>query len=90
MVYNAVFVKTRNAPANRADRQNKKGMESVVRLHPFYHWCVAMRLLLIGCKITRSIHSGNYIFIVIAFTFGDDYSFFIEIDFGFRYTRYLS
>ena len=65
-------------------------MESVVRLHPFDHWCVAMRLLLIGCKIASSTHSGNYILIVIAFTFGDDNNFVIEIDFGFRYTRYLS
>jgi hypothetical protein len=47
-------------------------------------------LLLIGGKITGSTYSGNDIFVVIAFTFGDDYNFVIEINFVFRYTRYLS
>ncbi len=65
-------------------------MESVVRLHPLDHWCVALGLLLIGGKITGSSYSGNYILVVIAFTFGDDYNFVIKIDFVFRYTRYLS
>ena len=70
--------------------RHKKGMESLVRLHPLGHSCVAWLLLLIGGKITGSTYSGNDIFVVIAFTFGDDYNFFIEINFVFRYTRYLS
>jgi hypothetical protein len=65
-------------------------MESLVRLHPLGHSCVAWLLLLIGGKITGSTYSGNDIFVVIAFTCGDDYNFFIEINFVFRYTRYLS
>jgi len=65
-------------------------MESVVRRHPFDHRCVAIRLLLIGSKIASSTHSGNNILIFIAITLGDDDDFVIEIDFGFRYTRYLS
>ena len=65
-------------------------MESVVRLHPFGHWYVAMGLLLGGGKLTGSSYSGNYIFVVITITHGDDDLFGIEIEFVFRYTRYLS
>jgi hypothetical protein len=90
MVYNAVCAKSDKVPAERADLLNKKGMESVVRLHPFDHWCVAMQLLFIGGEIASSTHSSNNILIFIAITFGDNYNFFIEIYFGFRYTRYLS
>ena len=48
-----------------------------------------MQLLLAGGKTTGSTYSGNYIFVVIAVTFGDDYNFIIKIDFMFRHTRYL-
>jgi hypothetical protein len=48
-----------------------------------------MLLLFVGGKTTGSTNSGNYILVVIAFTFGDDYNFVIKIDFVFRYTRYL-
>ena len=47
-------------------------------------------LFLGGGKITGSTYSGNYILIVITFTFGDDDNFVIKINFGFRYARYLS
>ena len=49
-----------------------------------------MLLLLAGSKITGSTYSGNYILVVVAIAFGDDYNFVIEIDFVFRYTRYRS
>ena len=51
---------------------------------------VRVLLFLGGGKITGSTYSGNYIIVVIAITFGNDHNFIIKIDFGFRYTRYLS
>jgi hypothetical protein len=48
-----------------------------------------MLLLLAGGKTTGSTYSGNYILVVIAITFGDDYNFVIKINFVVRYTRYL-
>jgi hypothetical protein len=90
MVYNAVCAKSDKVPAERADLLNKKGMESVARLHPFDHWCVAMRLFFTGGEIARSTHSSNNILIFIACTFGDNHNFVIEVYFCFRYTRYLS
>jgi hypothetical protein len=37
-------------------------------------------LLFTGGKIAGSSYSGNYVLVVIAFTFGDDDNFVIEID----------
>ncbi len=73
-----------------ADIRHKKGMESLVRLHPFGHWFDVWMLFLIGGKITGSTYSSNDIVVVIAVSFGDDYIFVIEINFVFRYARYLS
>ena len=68
----------------------KKGWKLLSDSIPFSHWCVARLLLLVGGKITSSTHCCNNILVVIAITFGNDYNFIIEVDFGFRYTRYLS
>ena len=73
----------------RAKRYMKKGWNPLKDSIPLV---LVWRVLLFlgGGKITGSTYSGNYIIVVIAITFGNDHNFIIKIDFGFRYTRYLS